>query len=305
MVKKSLLARMKDIKNTRCVGLILKHDDSGKTRDVAIHLCDYLKQRFDSIIACVRDKAIVSDQTNIRFVSAEEFSRQCDLTFSVGGDGTLLRASHLCSEHDIPIIGINLGRLGFLVEISPDNFREHLDSILDGHYRLEERIMLDVALHRNGSIIESFTVCNDVAMHNKNTVRMLELNTHVDGVFLNTIHGDGLIISTPTGSTAYALASGGPLLEPTMEALLVVPICPHTLSQRPLVIDSKKVIEVTVTERYRDDTVIAVDGQITRSIESNSKIIIKRSPHKLKLIQILQHDYFTTLRNKLMWSTKP
>ena len=296
---------MKDIKNTQCVGLILKHGDHDKTRDVAIHLSDYLSQRFASVVACEEDKAIVADKTNIQFLPAQQFKKLCELAFSVGGDGTLLQASHLCSEHDIPIVGINLGRLGFLVEISPDNFRQHLDTILDGNYRLEERIMLEVALHRNDTITEHLIACNDVAMHNKNTVRMLELNTHVDGVFLNTIHGDGLIISTPTGSTAYALASGGPLLEPTMEAVLLVPICPHTLSQRPLVVSSEKVIEVMVTERYHSDAVVAIDGQITRSLESGTKIIIKRSPHKLKLIQTLQHDYFTTLRNKLMWSAKP
>ena len=296
---------MKDIKDIKCVGLILKSSERSKTQIVAKHLSDYLLQRFDSVVARVEDKAIVPDREGIRFLSTEEFRWQCELAFSIGGDGTLLQASHLCSEHDIPIIGINLGRLGFLVEISPDNFHSHLDAIWQGDYRLEQRIMLEVALHRNGTDVEHFVACNDVAVRNKNTVRMLELNTWVDGVFLNTIHGDGLIISTPTGSTAYALASGGPLLEPTMEAILLVPICPHTLSQRPLVIDSKKVIEVSVTEKYHSDAVVAIDGQITRNLDTGTKIIIKRSPHKLKLIQTSEHDYFTTLRNKLMWSAKP
>ena len=296
---------MENIQKIKCVGLILKHGDHNKTQEVAAYLSSYLLRRFDSVVVRSEDKAIVSHNESIRFLSSAEFRQQCELAFSIGGDGTLLQASHLCSEHNIPIIGINLGRLGFLVEISPDNFHHHLDAILNGNYRSEERIMLQVALHRDGIISESFTACNDVAMHNKNTVRMLELNTQVDDVFLNTIHGDGLIISTPTGSTAYALASGGPLLEPTMEAILLVPICPHTLSQRPLVIDSKKAIEVTITERYHSDAVVAIDGQITRNLKSDTKIIIKRSTHKLQLIQALEHDYFTTLRNKLGWSAKP
>ncbi|MXX98825.1 MAG: NAD(+) kinase [Gammaproteobacteria bacterium] len=296
---------MKDIKNIKCVGLILKYSDRSKTQSVAEHLVDYLLQRFDSIVVRAEDKAIVPDKKNISFVSTEEFRQQCELAFSIGGDGTLLQASHICSEYDIPIIGINLGRLGFLVEISPDNFHHRLDEILGADYRMEERIMLEVTLHKNEAKPENFIACNDITIRNKNTVRMLELDTQVDNVFLNTIHGDGLIISTPTGSTAYALASGGPLLEPTMEAILLVPICPHTLSQRPLVIDSKKVIEVAVTEGYHSDAVAAIDGQITRNIETDTKIIIKRSAHKLKLIQTSDHDYFTTLRNKLGWSAKP
>lgn len=296
---------MKDIKNIECIGLILKYSERSKTQAVAKHLLGYLSQRFDSIVVRIEDKDVVSDEKGIHFLSTEEFRRQCELVFSVGGDGTLLQASHICSECDIPIIGINLGRLGFLVEISPNDFRNRLDTILGGEYRLEERILLEVSLLKDGTVDESFIACNDVTMRNKNTVRMLELDTQIDDIFLNTIHGDGLIISTPTGSTAYALASGGPLLEPTTEAILLVPICPHTLSQRPLVIDSKKVIEVTVTERYHSDAVVAIDGQITRNLERGTKIVIKRSPHKLKLVQTLEHDYFTTLRNKLMWSAKP
>ena len=297
--------QMKDIENIKCVGLILKYSDHGKTRTVAEHLSDYLLQRFDSVVVRTEDKAIVPAKENIRFISTEEFQQQCELAFSIGGDGTLLQTSHICSEHDIPIIGINLGRLGFLVEISPHDFRERLDDILQANYRVEERIMLEVVLQKNEDSTENFIACNDVTIRNKNTVRMLELDTKVENVFLNTIHGDGLIISTPTGSTAYALASGGPLLEPTMEAILLVPICPHTLSQRPLVIDSNKLIEVAATERYYSDAVVAIDGQITRNLETGTKITIKRSPHKLKLIQTLEHDYFITLRNKLMWSAKP
>ncbi len=296
---------MKNIKDIKCVGLILKYSERSKTQAVAKRLSDYLLQRFDSIVVREEDKAIAPDKEGIRFVSTEEFRQQCELAFSIGGDGTLLQASHLCSEYDIPIVGINLGRLGFLVEISPDDFRSRLDAIFEGDYRTEERIMLEVMLHGSEGGTENFIACNDVAMRNKNTVRMLELDTQVDGVYLNTIHGDGLIISTPTGSTAYALANGGPLLEPTMEAILWVPICPHTLSQRPLVIDSRKVIEVSVTERYHSDAVVAIDGQITRNLETGNKIAIRRFPHKLKLIQTLEHDYFTTLRNKLMWSVKP
>ena len=190
---------MKDIKNIKCVGLILKYSERSKTQAVAKRLSDYLLQRFDSIVVRQEDNAIVPPREGIRFVSTEEFRQQCELAFSIGGDGTLLQASHLCSEHDIPIVGINLGRLGFLVEISPDDFHNHLDAIFAGDYRMEERIMLEVMLHGSEGGTENFIACNDVTMRNKNTVRMLELDTQVDEVYLNTIHGDGLIISTPTG----------------------------------------------------------------------------------------------------------
>lgn len=296
---------MKNIQDTQCVGLILKHTKSDKTKEVAERLSNYLLKRFNLVAIRAEDEKIAPHKKGIQVLSEEEFRQQCELAFSVGGDGTLLKACHICSEYDIPIIGINLGRLGFLVEISPDDFSEHLDQILQNHYRLEERILLEVIHYRNDKVINRFVACNDVAIRNKDTVRMLELDTKIDNAFLNTTRGDGLIISTPTGSTAYALANGGPLLEPTMNAILLVPICPHTLSQRPLVVSSHKVIEVTVTESYHNDAVVAIDGQATRNLELGDKINIKCLPHKLKLIQIEQHDYFATLRSKLMWSAKP
>jgi len=296
---------MKNIKSIQCVGLILKHSDRDKTQVVAARLSAYLLQRFGSVVVRDEDKAIVPNETGLRFLSTPAFRQQCELVFSVGGDGTLLHASHVCSEYGIPIIGINLGRLGFLVEISPHSFPNRLDAILQGDYRLEERLLLKVSLYKEKVLCESFVACNDVAVRNKNTVRMLELDTWVDGGFLNTTYGDGLIISTPTGSTAYALASGGPLLEPTMDATLLVPICPHTLSQRPLVIDAKKVIKVAVAKRYHSDAVVAIDGQIARNLEADARIVVERFPHKLKLIQPREHDYYTTLRNKLLWGVNP
>jgi len=158
---------MKDIKNIKCVGLILKHSDRSKTQAVAERLSAYLLQRFDSVVAREEDKSIVPDKEGLSFLSSEAFGQQCELAFSIGGDGTLLQASHLCSEHDIPIIGINLGRLGFLVEISPDNFQDHLDAILAGDYRLEERLMLEVSFYQDGAMNKSFIACNDVAVHNE------------------------------------------------------------------------------------------------------------------------------------------
>lgn len=296
---------MKDIQDIQCVGLILKHTERDKTQAVAERLSDYLLKRFESIVVTTEDEKIAPHKKGIQVLSEDKFRQQCELAFSVGGDGTLLKACHICSEYDIPIIGINLGRLGFLVEISPDNFAEHLNKIFQNRYRLEERIILEVALYRNDQAVDRFIACNDVAIRNKDTVRMLELDTQIDSTFLNTTRGDGLIVSTPTGSTAYALANGGPLLEPTMNAMLLVPICPHTLSQRPLVVSSHKTIEVTVTESYHSDAVVAIDGQATRNLELGDRVNIKCLPHKLKLVQIEQHDYFATLRTKLMWSAKP
>ena len=294
---------MEDIRKVRRIGLVLKHG-GGEVREIGDRLCAYLLERFESLTVCEEDRACVSAHAGVAFAPRAALARRCELVIAVGGDGTLLQAGHVCAEHGVPIIGINLGRLGFLVEIPPRGFDKRLDAILAGEYRLEERAMLAAAHVRAGDVLERFAACNDVTVRNKNPARMIELETRIDGVFLNTVWSDGIIIATPTGSTAYALSSGGPLLEPTLEATLLVPICPHTLSHRPLVVNSKETIEVTVPPSETDKAVLAIDGQIRRDMEAGDQVVTKPLVHKLKLIQPLEHNYFGTLRTKLKWSEK-
>ena len=294
---------MKDIRKIKRLGLVLKHGGD-EVREISDRLCAYLLERFDSLTACEEDRACIPAHVEVAFAPRAELAKRCELVIAVGGDGTLLQAGHICAEHDVPIIGINLGRLGFLVEIPPRGFGEKLDAIWAGKYRLEERAMLDATHVRGGECLERFVACNDVTVRNKNPARMIELETMIDGVFLNTVWSDGVIIATPTGSTAYALSSGGPLLEPTIEATLLVPICPHTLSHRPLVVNSKETIEVTVPPSETDKAVLAIDGQIRRDMEAGDQVVTRPLAHKLKLIQPLEHNYFGTLRTKLKWSEK-
>lgn len=294
---------MEDIRKVRSVGLMLKHG-GGEVREIGDRLCAYLLERFDSLTVCDEDREYISARAEVAFAPRAELARRCELMIAVGGDGTLLQAGHVCAAHGVPIIGVNLGRLGFLVEIPPRGFRERFDAILAGEYRLEERAMLAATHVRDGEPLERFAACNDVTVRNKNPARMIEMETRIDGVFLNTIWSDGIIVATPTGSTAYALSSGGPLLEPTIEATLLVPICPHTLSHRPLVVSSKETIEVTVSPSETGKAVLAIDGQIRRDMEAGDQVVTKPLAHKLKLIQPLAHNYFDTLRTKLKWSEK-
>ena len=299
---------MENIEQVKKVGLILKHsdkscDDNNEVLDVAKKIGAYLIQRFENFTVCEKDKDAFNDmQPSI--VSYDDIAEVCDLIISLGGDGTLLKISHECCEANTPVIGVNLGRLGFLVEITPNNFETELNQIFAGHYKLEKRAMLETQHMREEKCLGRFVACNDVAIRNKETVRMVELDTTVDNMFLNTVWSDGLIIATPTGSTAYALSSGGPLLEPTMEATLLVPICPHTLSNRPLVVDWHKVIEIKVNHEPHSDAVVAIDGQLTRDLMPGDRLVIKPFKNKLILVQPSSHDYFSTLRTKLKWSEK-
>jgi len=294
---------MTDIRKAAQPGLVLKHSDD-KVRDLADRLGAYLLERFDALSVCEEDREWITARGEIVFTSRQQMARRCDLVIAVGGDGTLLKAAHIGAAHGIPVIGSNLGRLGFLVEIPPDRFRAELDEIFAGRCQMEERAMLDVRHLRGGDCIARFCACNDVTVRSKNPARMIELETAIDGVFLNTIWSDGVIIATPTGSTAYALSSGGPLLEPTLEATLIVPICPHTLSHRPLVVHSREIIEVTAPPSEPDKAVLAIDGQIRGDLDAGDRVVTRPMEQKLKLIQPLGHNYFGTLRTKLKWSEK-
>lgn len=296
---------MEDIRKAQKIGLVLKHggNDNDEVLQVADQISAYLVQRFGGLIVNSEDSHALAKH-NPEVFAFEDMPAHCDVVIVIGGDGTLLKVGQLCAERNVPIIGVNLGRLGFLADITPSAFHDELEKIFGGSYKVENRAMLEAMHFRKQEMLDRFVACNDVAIRNKDTVRMVELDTAINDVFLNTVWSDGLIIATPTGSTAYALSSGGPLIEPTLEATLLVPICPHTLSHRPLVVDSKKTVEVTVSTDHQSDAVFAIDGQITRDLLPGDRIVIKSLPNKLHLIQPASHNYFGTLRTKLKWSEK-
>lgn len=227
-----------------------------------------------------------------------ELPKYVDLVVVVGGDGTLLAAGREAAIHDVPVLGINLGRLGFMVDVWPEDMAETLDKVLDGNYVREDRLMLFSSL-ADGS--DTSVALNEAVVRNKDFARVLEFDTYLDGVFISHHRADGIIVSTPTGSTAYALSGGGPVLHPSLDALALVPICPHTLSDRPIVIDASQKVEVVIAEGYTNEALVTCDGQWNQTLSPGERVLIARAAHTLKLIHPPGYDYFGILRNKLRW----
>lgn len=224
----------------------------------------------------------------------------CDLVIVLGGDGTFLNAARsLCHHKDTALLGLNLGRLGFLTDISPDEFEEKLDRILAGEYLEEDRFLLNSTVIRSGEMIDESIAFNDVVIHKCDVARMIEIDVYIDGVMVNTLRSDGLIISTPTGSTAYALSGGGPLMEAELNAMVLVPICPHTMSNRPIVIDAHSVVEVVI--KGTGDAQLSCDGQINQKLQLNDGLIIRKHNHMVRMIHPADHNHFHILRAKLGW----
>ncbi|QSA98529.1 NAD(+) kinase [Methylococcus sp. EFPC2] len=226
-----------------------------------------------------------------------------DLAIVVGGDGSLLSAARILAEHEVPLIGVNLGRLGFLVDISPQMAIKSLDEILDGRYRAEDRLLLQARVERNGRVVCEQTAVNEVVIHSWNSTSMIEIVTFIDGVFLNSQRSDGLIVSTPTGSTAYALSGGGPILYPTLNAMVLVPINPHSLTNRPIVIDDDSVVEIAFRPSKQFRARLACDNVPLPDVEPEDRIRIARAPRPFRILHPLNHDFFEILRVKLNWSS--
>jgi NAD+ kinase len=284
------------------IGLIGKTEDSHVSTTLRT-LIAYLEQRKTEILLD-GDLAGILPDTPHAIVDRETLAKTCDLAIVVGGDGTLLNAARSLAESGIAVLGVNLGRLGFLVDVSPEDMHGQLDKILDGNFSEEQRTLLHMTVTRNGKVLSESSALNDVIVHKKDIARMIELDTLIDGHFLNTNRSDGLILSTPTGSTAYALSGGGPILHPRLDAITLVPICPHTLSYRPIVVHDESVIEIIIHKGTLKATV-SCDGQVNQSLEADDHITVRKHDHALRLLHPPGHDYFAVLREKLRWSEQP
>ena len=285
------------------IGIISKPDDPNIAGTV-LALYQYLQNRKLEICTDSVSASFIK-HANEAPCSAEEIANNSDLAIVVGGDGTILHAAHKLIQQDIPLLGINLGHLGFLAEISPKNMATQLDEILSGNYREESRFVLQASLIRDGKIVGSCSAINDVVVHAMQMVRMIELETRVNQQHVNTLRADGYIVATPTGSTAYALSGGGPILHPNIGAIVLVPICPHTLSNRPIVVDANSQVEILLPEENRHTALASIDGQINMDFIPGDKIVIEKASHALRLIQPKDYDYFDVLREKLRWSAPP
>ena len=224
-----------------------------------------------------------------------------DLAVVVGGDGTMLHVARGLASYALPMIGINLGRLGFLTDLSADRMHEGMDELLRGEFTVEERIMLQIQISNGRDNLNESVALNDVTLSKGNTGRMIEFDTHVNSEPLGRTRGDGVIISTPTGSTAYALSAGGPILHPLLPAIVFAPICPHTLGHRPMVLDDSSIIELEILDLAGADGNVFIDGLKQLAVSGNEIIRISRAETVTRMVRINSHNHFTALRSKLGW----
>lgn len=241
-----------------------------------------------------------NDISDVKQIEHDQISNM-DLIVSVGGDGTMLKSSKLASKHNVPITGINKGRLGFLTDINPDLVSAVLREIIQGDYQTESRILLEVRILNNNKERFIGHAINDLVINKTKTGRMINVLTSIDGNYVNSNQGDGYIVSTPTGSTAYSLSCGGPIINPNSDTFLLVPIAPHTLTNRPMVISSSCDIKLEFTDQNDDLIEISLDGEIISEISGGDCIIISKSDSTVEFIHPSQYDYYETLRSKLFW----
>ncbi|MGB1237082.1 MAG: NAD(+) kinase [Pseudomonadales bacterium] len=232
----------------------------------------------------------------------KEMGESCDLVIVVGGDGSLLGAARALAKCDVPVLGVNRGNLGFLTDISPAEFEERFEEILDGKFIEEERFLLKLKVIRNGEIIGQGDALNDMVLHPGKATRMIEFDLYIEDEFVYTQRSDGLIVSTPTGSTAYSLSGGGPIMHPKLDAIVLVPMFPHTLSSRPIVVDSSSELRLIISDENDTYPTVSCDGQISFSLAPGDVIQINKKRDKLKLLHPLDYNFYQTCSEKLGWS---
>ena len=232
---------------------------------------------------------------------AEDEAAKADLIIAIGGDGTMLYASSRARDANAPILGINRGRLGFLADVTPDEMISSVDHVLRGDYTTDSRLLLQARLLSSSGEEQTAFALNDVVLQRSETGRMVDFETRISGRYVNTHSGDGLIVATPTGSTAYALSCGGPIIEPQLDAIVVVPVCPHTLTDRPIVISANQSIEVRLIERDDTKAEITVDGLSMGSIRPDDKLLICAANHRVTFVHPPGYDFYEILRSKLFW----
>ena len=286
----------------KTIGLIGKYGDPSIAETLTT-MANFLKEQHLEVWLDDETARTVPD-LGLKIADREQLGQGCDLAVVIGGDGTLLNAARSLSDAGIPMVGINLGRLGFLADISPVTMLDVMKEILAGHYRSEERFLLQGEIIRDGRTIQECDAFNEVVVHKWNMARMIEFETHVNGLFMDVQRSDGIIVSTPTGSTAYALSGGGPILIPTLNAVVLVPICPHTLSNRPVVVDGDSQIGIVVRDCKLDHAQMTCDGQTNYDLHDGDRIEIKKKGRPIRLIHPANHDYFHILRAKLRWGSK-
>jgi NAD+ kinase len=246
-----------------------------------------------TIVDCPDGYPIATSQDRLRIAD------EADLLIVLGGDGTMLSGARLVEQREIPILGVNMGGLGFLTETTFDDLPTAMGKIFSGDFQLDTRLMLRVRLERDDKALETYSALNDVVISKGHLARMIATKVWVNQAFMTNLRGDGLLVATPTGSTAYSLSAGGPILDPGLEVLLINPICPHTLSHRPFLASSQ--IPITIELTSPEGAMVTIDGQVGEEIIQGDLLKIEASPHRTQLIRFPDRNYFEVLRSKLKW----
>ena len=281
------------------VGIYAKRNHSEAPK-LAQDICSRLQQRGINYLL----QPWLGEALDLQETCAEELiPQQVDLVIVLGGDGTLISVARQINGLPVPILGVNLGSLGFLTEITRHELPSTLDSVLDGKFEISDRMMLDVEILRRGQSVAKHTLLNDAVMNKGTLARIIDMETWVDGNYLTTFKSDGLIISSPTGSTGYNLAAGGPIIYPGINSLVITPICPHMLTNRPLIVPSTSTVAIDIN--FADDVVYFTgDGQIGANLEPGDRVEIRQSNARTQLIKSPTRDYFEILRTKLSWGER-
>lgn len=268
-------------------------------------------QRLESVLRSLDLQVIIEEKSSallpgnkLEVVSHESLGEHCDLVIVVGGDGSMLGVARTLSVHNVPVLGVNRGRLGFLTDIIPEEIEARIGKILAGEYTEESRFLIGCELQREDKVINSGSALNDIVLHPGTAARMLEFELFIDEQFVNSQQSDGLIVATPTGSTAYSLSAGGPIMHPSLNALVLVPMYPHSLSSRPLVVDADRTIRVRVGKVRSIQPWISCDGATSFAARPGDNLIMRKKTELLRLIHPLDHNFYQTCRSKLGWGNR-
>ncbi len=284
------------------VGIVLKPHQPDALKTMC-ELAIWLAERSITLVGGPEiERERIKQQTGcaVAQVEADQLGASVDLILVLGGDGTMIATARLLGDSEVPVLGVNYGGLGYLAEFRIEELYTALESILSGNYRLDERVMLDVELMRSDESVTSNRVLNDVVINKSALARIIEIEAYFNRQFVNSFRADGLIVSTPTGSTAYNLSAGGPVIYPSMNAVVITPICPFTLSNRPIVVPDDAVIELCL-KTDQEDVALTLDGQVGFPLKVEDRVVIRKSQNTFSLVQPMNRNYFDVLRDKLRW----
>jgi NAD+ kinase len=284
------------------IGVVLKPNQPDALRT----MCELVVWLAESDIKLVGGAEIERDQIKLQTgcfveeVNADDLATNVDLILVLGGDGTMIATARMMGNSEVPVLGVNYGSLGYLTEFRIEELYNALEAILAGNYRLDKRVMLRVELVRADKTLSSSRVLNDVVINKSALARIIEIDAYLNQQFVNAFRADGLIVSTPTGSTAYNLSAGGPVIFPSMNAVVITPICPFTLSNRPIVVPDDAVIELWL-KTDQEEVALTLDGQVGLPLKVEDRVIIRKSQTTFNLVQPSNRNYFDVLRDKLRW----